>query len=287
MYWVRLFTLLAVAFTLATFLQPAFSRWSQRQRPPQSAIASLLGDSRRLFATHFFVESDVYLHSGYYPSIFDYAEASPANRGASEALASSAPEHDEHCQHDFLGKPRNWLDAFGRNFYPSKHTHLGEGEPNPAEAREILPWLKLAAELDPQRPTTFAVGAFWLRQMKHTEEALPFLREGLRANPASYEIAFELGQCYFELKDIDRARNLWELALRRWQEQQAKAEHPDLLPLAQILSSLARLEVRENHRDEAVSYLELLKKVSPVPGEVQKRIEEVKAGLPFEADSGK
>ena len=34
-----------------------------------------MGDSRRLFANQFFVEADVYFHSGYYPTIFDTPEA--------------------------------------------------------------------------------------------------------------------------------------------------------------------------------------------------------------------
>ena len=32
-----------------------------------------MGDSRQLFANHFFTKADVYFHSGYYPSVFDQA----------------------------------------------------------------------------------------------------------------------------------------------------------------------------------------------------------------------
>jgi tetratricopeptide (TPR) repeat protein len=282
-----LILLLAGAFTLATLLDPAGRRWSQRKAPAQGVVAALLGESRRLFANHFFIQSDVYLHSGYYPSIFDYQDLPPGKGAHSEALRSSSHEPDEHCSHNFLGAPRNGLDAFGRNFFPAKHTHLGDEHHAEAEAREILPWIKFAAEMDPQRAETFAVGAFWLRQLKRTDEALAFLREGRQANPDNYEILFELGDCYAEKQNPAMARNLWELALRRWHEQQDASEKPDLLSLAQVLTSLARLEVRENHRDQAVLYLEQLKKISPVPGEIQKRIQEVKAGLPFEADPPK
>ena len=152
-----------------------------------------------------------------------------------------------------------------------------------ADVREIRPWLKLSAELDPQRIETYTVGAYWLRQMKKQDEALQFLREGLRANPASCEILFELGCCYEERNDPVLARNLWELALGRWREQAAGPAQPDRLLLAEMLTHLARLEVRANRRDKAISYLEVLKKISPTPQEIQKRIEEVRAGLPFEA----
>jgi tetratricopeptide (TPR) repeat protein len=293
MPWLWLSILLAAAFALATLIEPAFQRWSRRKASSQGVVAALLGDSRRLFANHFFVQSDVYLHAGYYPSIFDYEEKSAGQGGTSPALHSGEDEHEsdhdhEHgpaCQHDFLGKPRNFLDAFGQNFFPSKHVHLGERGVGSTEAREILPWIKFAAEMDPQRPETFTVGAFWLRQINRNDEALAFLREGLRANPDSYEILFELGACYEDKKDDARARNLWELALRRWHEQQGGVEHPDRLALSQILTRLTRLEVRANRRLVAAGYLEQLKKFSPFPQQVQKRIDDVKAGLPFEADT--
>jgi tetratricopeptide (TPR) repeat protein len=282
MHWLALIALLTGAFTLATALEPKLRAWSQRPRQAEGLLASVLGDSRRLFANHFFIESDVYLHKGFYPTIFDQQDQPEDEHAHSPA----AHEHDEHG-HDaastFFGKPRNWLDAFGRNFYPNRHLHPGEGEVSGAEAREILPWIRLAAELDPQRVETYTVGAYWLRKMEKPQEALQFLREGLRLNPGSAEILFELGKGYQDKQETALARNLWELALRRWQEQPPGREKPENLLLAEILLHLARLEVRENHRDQAVSYLERVKTVSPSPEQVQKRIDEVKAGLPFEA----
>jgi tetratricopeptide (TPR) repeat protein len=283
MPWLWLTTLFAAAFALATVIEPLLRQWSGRTPEAHGVIAALMGDSRRLFGNHFFIQSDVYLHRGYYPSIFDHAEDAPPKNATSEALHSGEHEHDEHCQHDRLGQARNWLDAFGRYFFPSQHTHLGEGQTALAEAREILPWIKFSAEMDPGRVETYTVGAYWLRQIKRNDEALRFLREGMRANPSSYEILYELGLCYEERRDMALARNLWELALRRWQEQQAAAPEPDKLTLAQILTHLTRLEVRANRRDQALKYLEMLKKVSPSPARIQQRIDDVKAGRSFEA----
>jgi tetratricopeptide (TPR) repeat protein len=293
MHWTWLIGLLVAAFTLGITVEPAFRQRSQHKAQPQSMLAALMGDSRRLFANHFFIKSDAYLHSGYYPSIFDdhgeFPHAAAQQAGAQPSQArhdyeEPGHQHDEHCGHDFLGQPRNWIDAFGRNFFPSKHTHLGDGKATVAEAREILPWMKLSAELDPQRVESFTVGAYWLRQMNKNNEALQFLREGLRANPDSFEILFELGRCYDDQHESALARNLWELALRRWQDQESHREHPNHFLLAQILTHLIRLEARENHRDKAIRYLELLKKISPAPEQIQKRIEEVKAGQRFEAE---
>ncbi len=284
-----LMALLTGAFTLATVLERPFRQWTRQKDRSPSVITAVLGDSRRLFANHFFIQSDVYLHRGYYPSIFDRpGEVLPGQQH--EADEKEADHHEEHqslrggpCLHDYLGKPRNWIDAFGRNFYPTQHTHPGEGQAPGPEAREVLPWIRLSAELDPQRVDTYTVGAFWLRQVHKPAEALGFLREGLRANPGNHEILFELGRCYDDLNDPVRARNLWELALKRWGEQGGPRDEEQRLLGAEILTQLTRLESRANHRDKALAYLELLKRISPSAHEVQKRIDELKAGLPFEA----
>jgi tetratricopeptide (TPR) repeat protein len=293
MYALILIALLTGAFALSTALEAPLRQWSRRGQQPQGALQAMLGDSRRLFASHFFVQSDVYLHGGYYPSIFDSKndeakKEEELHEGEREdGHAPKAHEHQDHslCSHDFLGKPRNWIDAFGRNFYPSRHTHLDEKEA--AGAREILPLMRLSAELDPQRVETYTVAAYWLRQMGKIDEALQFLREGLRANPDSHEILFELGVCYETKADIAMARNLWELAFKRWEDNQAGREQPDKLAGAQILTRLTRLEVRSGHRDQAVAHLERFKLISPAPDRVQLRIAEVKAGQPFEADGVK
>ena len=46
---------------------------------------------------------------------------------------------------------------------------------------------------------TYTVTAYWLRErMGKVDEAEKFLREGLRENPDSYEIMYELGRVYAE-----------------------------------------------------------------------------------------
>ena len=100
---------------------------------------------------------------------------------------------------------------------------------------EILPWLKISAALDPQKIETYTVAAYWLRDLGRIKEAERFLRQGLLNNPESYEILFELGRLYYDNNhDLVRARKFWDLALRRWSEQQAANKKPDLLKLDQI-----------------------------------------------------
>ena len=277
--------LLTFVFTSATQLT-IWREQSPRQRTPSGNMMEILmGDSRRLFANHFVTKADAYLHSGVYPSIFDRARAETKSHLAAAAETS----HDAHADHapgepeehdavsGFLGKPHDWIDAFGRNFIPTQHVHLGE-KGNP---REILPWLRMAAELNPNQAEIYPLGAYWLREhMGQVKEAEDFLHEGWRANPDSFEIMFELGRLNEEnRKDDFRARNLFEAALRKWRQSEGVKKDADLIPFRQIVGHLARLEERQGRLPEAIAYLETLRPLSPRAENVQRQIDDLTARL--------
>jgi tetratricopeptide (TPR) repeat protein len=263
----------SLCVSVATLLQPLALAWSQRGQ--DSVIKVLLGDGRRLFANHFFTKADVYLHSGYYPTIFD------KNTHQENHLSGGGAEHGTEADHDedtnFMGKPKDWVERFGRHFIITEHTHLEHGQ-----EREILPWLKLSAELDPQRVDTYTVAAYWLaNRLGNVPEAEKFLREGLRANPKSYEILFSLGRLYYENDhDIERARNVWMIALRCWQEQEPSKSEPDKFSYEAITVNLARLEESQGNFGTAIEYLEKAQKVSPAKGTLQSQIDELRLKLP-------
>ena len=271
--WLILLLLLAACFSLATLLQPRASGWSQRAQS-DNVLKVLFGDGRRMFANHFLVQAEVSFHSGYYPSIFDQGRAPKDTRHMT--AKEGEPEEEEHeKQMNFRGPPRDWIERFGRHFTINHHTHL-EGN----NEREILPWLKLSAELDPQKIETYTVAAYWLRDLGKVKEAEEFLREGLRNNPDSYDILFELGRLYNENShDSARARKVWELGLRKWTEQEAAKKNPDLLQLGRIAVFLARLEEKEGNFARAIQLLELCKKTSPSPEALQKQIDELQQKL--------
>jgi tetratricopeptide (TPR) repeat protein len=271
--YVILVLLLAACFSLATVLQDRVSDWSKRGRS-DNVLKVLLGDGRRLFADQFFVQADVSFHSGYYPSIFDQANR-PKDTSHLTAKEGEPAAEEHEKQMNFLGPPRDWIERFGRHFIVNEHTHL-EG----SHESEILPWLKLAAELDPQKIETYTVAAYWLRDLGKVKEAERFLREGLLNNPGSFDILFELGSLYDQSShDPARARKIWELALRRWGEQEAAGKKPDLLKLGQIADFLAHLEEKEGHLARAIQLLKLSQKGSPHPEAAQRRIDELKQKL--------
>ena len=268
-----LLLLAGACFSLSTILQPRAAAWSGR-RDSGNVLKVLLGDGRRLFANHFFVKADVYFHSGYYPSIFDQAQAPKDTHHLTSQEGSQTEEEHEKAM-DFLRPPKDWIERFGRHFLITEHTHLVGGN-----EREILPWLRLSAELDPQRVETYTVAAYWLRNMGKIQEAEQFLREGMRANPNSPEILFELGRLYYESEhDTGRARNVWELALRKWTAQESGKKQPDMFQLEQIAVNLSRLEEKEGNLPRAIELLQLAKKASPVPAGLQAQIDDMKRRL--------
>lgn len=247
--------------------------WQQsRAQDTGSVFALLLGESRRAFAGQVFLKADAYFHRGFYPSVFDLALPDGKTH-----MAKETESHDHHSHTQPQHPNRDWIETFGRNFYPAEHRHLERL----GEAREILPWLRLAAELDPHRVDTYTVAAYWLRErLNKVNEAEAFLREGLRANPDSFEILGELGRLYAENhRDVPRARAVLELAIVKWLRQEASKPNPDELTYAQILGQLAALEESTGNLDRALAHFTRLKRVSPAPDTVQKRIDELRTKL--------
>ena len=163
-----LIALLVLCFGLAAGLEPQFQALESSRRQSDNFFSLLLGDSSRIFANSAFVEADAYYHSGYYPTIFDNNSNFQTPHIAEDTGAVAS--HNQGEEENFLGPPRDWIDAFGRHFIPNRHTHLDEGGPSEdlsgsREVREILPWLKLSAELDPENVKTYVVTAFWLTRM--------------------------------------------------------------------------------------------------------------------------
>jgi len=255
----------SLAFSFATWLEPWHATWAGNRGKSANLLQTALGDGRKLFARHVYAKADAYFHNGYYPSIFDHKDDDKTGR-LTHTAGLSQDGHD--CGDDHIGKPRDWIDAFSRHFYPSRHSHLGDGkcghdhdhdndshegcahcehceqaqsDKKAGDEREILPWLRLSAELDPESVQTYVVCSYWLRgSMGKVEEAEQFLRMGLRANPGDYELLFELGRIYNEdRKDPERARNLWELGLKNWRERETGKAEPNLFLRAQILKAIS------------------------------------------------
>ena len=286
--------LFVACFSLSAAIEQWWVRW-EGNRAEESLLEVTLGDGRKLFARHFYFKADSYFHSGFYPSIFDAPLDEGRGEEAAPAMAQDAgATQGRRKELPGPGEPKDWLEAFGRNFYPSAHTHLDMGgahdhdhdhdhdhEAGPASdekmIREILPWLKMSAKMNPEYIETYTVSAYWLRtRMNKVDEAAELLGDGLRANPDSYEILFELGRIYQgNYQNADRARQLWERALRKWREQETgkQKEKRNYFMLAQITSHLGFLEKDAENWRAAIDYMRQWQEAVTDPSTIQRRIE--------------
>ena len=266
--------LLLVAFTLAVRIDLDAARWSRAEQTG-NFLGLMLGDGRKLLGNQFFTMADVYFHSGYYPSIFD--QKSGEQKEIIAASHGKKEDEEDEKNEDFLGKPKDWVDAFGRNFKITQHTHLEAGR-----EREILPWLRLAASLDPNKIETYTVGAFFLREhLNHVDQAEAFLREGLRQNPNSCELLFELGRLYHDsTHDFDRARNVWQLAVNRFMALTYDEKIEGRIIFEEIVVNLAHLENEAGRYEAALNWFHAAQKASLNPGIMQSQIDELQKKIP-------
>jgi len=261
--------LLAAAWSLSTVLA-----CNLPTRASASGWDVLLGETRKLMARHFFTKADVYFHSGYYPSFFDQSLKQKADEETKAALASG-----ERCGTEFLGEPRDWIDRMGRNFYASRHVHLGEGREGEGLEREILPWLSLSVQLDPDSEDSYTLAAYWLNdRLKKHAEAEAILRQGVARMPDNPVLLCELGRVFYLQPDKkDLARNVWETAWIRWLARNKDLEKPDIFTAQRILASLAELEEKQGRPGQTRHWLTLLKPFSPQPDVIQSHIDRIDA----------
>ncbi len=133
----------------------------------------------------------------------------------------------------------------------------------------------------PHRIQTYVTASFWLRTtLNQPDEAEQFLREGLRANPDSFEILIELGYILDGNRKNPRvARNVFDAALQKWKKQVAAGLDPTPKAQIEILDGLVRTDEELNDLKQLLTDLEALKLVSPNPAGIEKTIQETRAKL--------
>ncbi|HEX3627831.1 MAG TPA: hypothetical protein VH280_20675 [Verrucomicrobiae bacterium] len=287
-----LILLVVLCSGIAARLDCWFMGWQGNRANSWNPLDVFIGSGQRLFAESFYREADVYYHSGYYPTIYDNREAFQTEHIGEDTGAVAS--HNRGDETGFMGAPLDFIDSFGRHFYPSRHTHLDEGGPTDDlstsyRVAEILPWLKIASKLDPRDVKTYLVMAYWLRVRLHkVSDAELVLRDGLRHNPGDPQLLFELGRIDFgDYHNLASARGVWEGALRSWAAEKPNVPRSERLKYAvenfddrfifeQLHEYLAQLEVEATNYPAALNHLKLAQLASPKPDELQQQIDDLK-----------
>jgi hypothetical protein len=115
--------------------------------------------------------------------------------------------------------------------------------------------------------------------MHKTAEANQVLLEGLRENPGSCDILFELGRLYAESDhDTNRAENVWLAAARNWRPVEGSYDTvtANNFIFEKIATQLAETELNAGHPQQAIQWFQAAQKVSNTQDALQARIDEIK-----------
>jgi tetratricopeptide (TPR) repeat protein len=167
-----------------------------------------------------------------------------------------------------------WFGSLARAVTPEDHAHLEGGE-----VLEILPWLELAARVDPHNIEIFRVAAFWLGTTAGRPDlARRALEEARRNNPARYELRIDFGELELQAGDMAAAEREFDAALRLWDRRQAADEEQALLDRCQTLLCRAFLHAARGEVERAAGRFEEILRLSPNRAGVRERLEDLRAG---------
>jgi TPR repeat protein len=110
------------------------------------------------------------------------------------------------------------------------------------------------------------------------------LRDGMLENPKNCELLYELGKLYYDGRhQAAHARNIWELAVFRWQEQERPKPTPDTYMLWLMADHLGALEEDQHNYERALQWYQIARNVAHTPAELQRKIDDLKARMNAES----
>ena len=177
-------------------------------------FSSLIAGSKKFVAHECWIQADVYLHRGL---VHEYdGEHDDEHEFFHDSHEEAHHHHDHDVAHNHNGeecpfcghhhhkdvKPNAFVPYNRGDFTNTKHK-------TKFDDKELLPWLRLTAYMDPHLTKAYAVGGHWLAwRLGKAEEAIEFLEEGLENNPGAPDILAELGLVYFDANGDLGTRNL-------------------------------------------------------------------------------
>lgn len=183
----------------------------------KTAIGAVLNVSRTGLGLHFYEVADLYFHRG-------------TDRVRHAALRGTL------------------FQRLGERVMPRVHVHREGGE-----IREIMPWLWMSVNADPQRVETYLVAAFWLvHGCDRPDLALDVLRAAAVNVPRHYEVYLEMGRVHLGMNDEQAAARAIDAALAVWPSGQDPDGEQALYGRVNLLMLRASLYEMEGHADKAV-----------------------------------
>ncbi len=203
--------------------------------PGREIMSKILGGVFSGSADLLWLKADEYLHKG----VTEHGHCHILEEAGIGGHAQHKHEHRHGLKYNRLDK---FFTKLEYNLKPNIAKHLHSKRED-----ELMPWFKLTTMFNPHHVRAYAVGGYWLAfRLEKPDEAIRFLKEGIKNNPDSYQISEEMGIVYFsKLKDYKKAQYYFENALKS----QAKMDGYDK---AGILRFLAFSHKFQGHTQKAI-----------------------------------
>lgn len=186
----------------------------ERLRRNSSAIATMIGEFRTSMSDILFIKTERYLHAG-----VAYVPHMDESVMTAEQLSEEVDEHQDELgipdesefdiDESHAGTPtlipaadqdfRGFIGRLHREVKPWRdparpHIHT--------DGRELLPWFRVMALVDPHHVRGFVAGGFWL-QAEDLDLAIDFINEGLSHNPEAFQLYVSRG--FLTMRQLRRA----------------------------------------------------------------------------------
>ena len=147
-----------------------------------------LGEGKSIVSGLSILQADRYFHGG----VGHFSDEHEEGFAIAERDHKACEHPEDHVLPE--ASPFNILFRISRQMDVTEHVHL-HGD----QMKEIIPWLYYAAEIDSRNVQAYVLTGYYLcDRLGKVDQAITFLREGLRKNPDSWEINAELGRIYFQ-----------------------------------------------------------------------------------------
>ncbi|MFC1498010.1 tetratricopeptide repeat protein [Verrucomicrobiota bacterium] len=181
--WLGIAVMWGAAFCIACRLTmtPVHTKNTNKQN---TVGGKVFGGSRLMLGKFFFLKADEYFHKG------------------RPYIKSQAFDN-------------NIFHKISRKIKPAGHLHLER-----YNIKEIMPWLWLAIQSDPNNIEFYLVTTFWLAgDAKRPDIALEVLQEAQFNNPFNYEISLAKGQIFLKENKIKEAKLAFDEGIAFWPSQ--------------------------------------------------------------------
>ncbi|MFH1394845.1 MAG: hypothetical protein ABIH09_01670 [Candidatus Omnitrophota bacterium] len=212
----------------------------------------LLGEGKSVVSAWSFLQADLYYHGGV------------------GHLCEDEADHDEHDKQPVISE-WNVLFRLKDDLNITEHIHLKGND-----LKEILPWLYYSAEIDPHNVQAITTTAFYVADMfGKPEEAISYLRKGLRNNINSWEIYAEMGIIYFRfINNSAKAVNF----LVRAEQLMLKSEHNKYQERS-VLTFLAASYVKLGQNEDAFRVYSRLAELFPEEEAFKKKLDKLEKNM--------